>query len=93
MMRSGFGIVARNFQILYERPAVMDDELEVATWVSDVKRVSAVRHYTIHRVADGQLMLRARALWVWVNLTRGRPMRIPDDFLDDLSANIVGDMA
>jgi acyl-CoA thioester hydrolase len=88
MIRTGFGIVARNFRIEYKHPALMDDELEIATWVSDVKKATAVRHYTVRRVADQMLLARARALWVWVDLKTGRPMRIPLDFLADLSANI-----
>jgi len=89
MMRAGFGIIARSFRIEYKQPALIDDELEIATWVSDVKRVTAVRHYTIRRAADEKLLVRARALWVWVDLATGRPIRIPVDFLADLSANIV----
>ena len=88
-MRAGFGIIARSFRIEYKQPALIDDELEIATWVSDVKRVTAVRHYTIRRAADEKLLVRARALWVWVDLATGRPIRIPVDFLADLSANIV----
>lgn len=89
MMEAGFGIVARHFRIEYKQPALMDDELEVATWISDVKRATAVRHYTIKRVADMALLARARGLWVWVNLETKRPMRIPADFLAAFATNIV----
>lgn len=88
MMEAGFGIVARRYRIEYRQPAVMDDELEVSTWVSEVKRATAVRHYTIVRAADRALLARAHVLWVWVNLASGRPMRIPADFIDAFSANI-----
>lgn len=88
MMEAGFGIVARRYRIEYRQPAVMDDELEVSTWVSEVKRATAVRHYTIVRAADRALLARAHVLWVWVNLASGRPMRIPADFIDAFSTNI-----
>ncbi len=88
MMEEGFGIVARRYRIEYRQPAVMDDELEVDTWISDVKRATAVRHYTIVRATDRALLARAHVLWVWVNLASGRPMRIPAGFIDDFSANI-----
>jgi acyl-CoA thioester hydrolase len=91
MMEEGFGIIARRYRIQYKQPALLDDELEVATWISDVKRATAVRHYTITRTTDEALLARAHVLWVWVNLERGRPMRIPSHFLADFTANIAGE--
>ncbi|MCI0397592.1 MAG: thioesterase [Chloroflexi bacterium] len=88
MMAAGFGIVARRYRIEYREPAMMGDELEVATWVSDARRATAVRHYTIHRAADKALLARAHVLWVWVDLATGRPIRIPADFLADFGPNI-----
>jgi acyl-CoA thioester hydrolase len=88
MMADGFGIVARRFRIEYRQAAVLGDTLEIATWISDVKRVTAVRHYTIKRASDGELIARAHVLWVWVELASGRPMRIPAGFMDDFSANL-----
>lgn len=89
MMAAGFGIVARRYRIQYKQPALMDDELEVATWVSDVRRATAVRHYTITRIPDNVLLARAHVLWVWVDLESGRPMRIPTEFISAFAANIV----
>lgn len=91
MTEAGFGIIARHYRIEYRQPALMDDELEIATWVSDLKRATAVRHYTVSRVTDDQLLARARALWVWVNLQTGKPMRIPANFAADMAGNIVAE--
>jgi len=88
IMDTGFAIVARRYRIDYRQPALLDEELEIATWVSDVKRATAVRHYTITRVADGELLARAHVLWVWVDLKTGRPIRIPPGFLENFAANI-----
>ena len=89
MMEAGFGLVARRYRIAYKQSAWLDDELEVATWVSDVKRATAVRHYTITRTNDDTLLARAHVLWIWLNLETGRPMRVPADFLADFADNIV----
>jgi len=89
MMEAGFGIIARRYQIEYRLPAFLDDELEISTWVSNPRRVTAIRHYTIKRVKDGALLARAHVLWVWVNLETGRPIRIPKNFLDAFSNHIV----
>lgn len=93
MMSAGFGIIARRYRIEYKQPALMDDQLEITTWVSDMKRATAVRHYTVSRISDGQLLACARALWVWVDLKTGKPIRIPSDFKKDLAGNIIQERA
>jgi acyl-CoA thioester hydrolase len=86
---AGFAVIVRQHQIEYRQAAVLNDELELATWVSDVKRVSAARHYTIHRATDGELLVQARTLWVWVDLHTGGPIRIPDAYRADFAPNPV----
>ncbi len=88
MMAASLGIVARRYRIEYRQPALLDDELEVTTYISDVKRATAVRHNTIRRVADGALLARAHALWVFIDLATGRPRRIPSDFMDAFRPNV-----
>jgi acyl-CoA thioester hydrolase len=89
MSAEKFGIVVRQHRIQYRQPALLDDEIEVSTWVSNVKRATAFRHYTISRVNDGTLLARARTLYVWIDIDTGRPIRIPPQFLADFSPNIV----
>lgn len=89
MISAGFGIVARRIRIEYSQSALLDDELDIQTWVSDVRRASAIRHYRITRVRDGALVARIRSLYAWVDLSAGRPVRIPPDFLADFGPNIV----
>ncbi len=88
MEEEGFGIIARRYRLEYIEPAVMGDVLAVSTWVSDVKRITAVRHNTVHRVRDNKLLARAHVLWVWVELATGRPVRIPDHFIKDFAPNV-----
>jgi acyl-CoA thioester hydrolase len=92
MWAEGFAVVARRHQIEYRQPAVLDDELELATWVSNVKRATAIRHFTITRVSDGALLARARTLWVWVDVKTERPIRIPTAFLTDFAPNITSEV-
>ena len=89
MAAQGFAIIVRRHQIENLLPAALDDELEIATWASDVKRVTSTRHYTIRRVSDEALLTRVDTLGVWVDLTSGRPIRIPPDFLADFAPNLV----
>lgn len=84
----GFAIVARRYRIEYRQQALLDDELEISTWISDVKRATAVRHFAIRRLADDELLTRAWTLWVWIDPQSGRPIRIPQQFVSDFAANI-----
>ncbi len=91
MFEAGFGIVARRYRIEYQQPARLDDDLEIQTWISSPKNSSAVRNYTITRVEDGALVVRAHVVWVWIDLATGRPIRIPPEFAADFADNIVWD--
>jgi acyl-CoA thioesterase FadM len=62
--------------------------VDIACWFSDVKRVMATRHYTITRVSNGELLARAQALWVFFDLNKQRPQRVPQNFLDDFRPNM-----
>ena len=88
MLDEGFAILLKSNRIEYFQPACLDDELELATWVSNVRRVSALRHYTIQRVKDGARLAWIHALGVWVNLAGGAPRRAPEQFLADFAPNI-----
>jgi acyl-CoA thioester hydrolase len=85
---AGFAIIVRRHQIAYRKPAVLDDELEVSTWVSDPRRSSAFRHYRITRMADGECLARVRTRYVWIDLGTRHPIRIPPGFMDDFAPNI-----
>jgi len=88
-MEAGFAILVRRHQILYRHPAFLGDDLDVKTWISDIQRVKAIRHYTITRVSSGQQLARLRSTYVWVDLASGKPIRIPEIFIRDFEANIV----
>jgi acyl-CoA thioester hydrolase len=83
----GLAVVARRHQIEYRQPAVLHDDLEIATWLSDVKDTSGLRHYTVRRLSDSALLAQARALWEMVDPKTGQPTRIPDAFLKDMASN------
>ncbi|MBZ0286105.1 MAG: thioesterase family protein, partial [Anaerolineae bacterium] len=83
---AGWGIFARSEHIEYRLPALLDDELEITTWAYDVKRISAIRYYAITR--GGELLAQIQALMVCADLATGKPRRIPDDFLAEVTPNI-----
>jgi acyl-CoA thioester hydrolase len=89
MAAEGFAIILRQHQMQHFASAALDDELEIATWASGVKRATAMRHYTIRRARDGALLARVDTLGVWVELATGRPIRIPPGFMADFAPNLV----
>lgn len=88
MFEAGFGIIARHYRIEYKQSAVLGDELELRTWVTDISYANAERYYTITRVSDGIELVRAHVTWVWVDINTGRPIRIPPYFIADFAANL-----
>ena len=74
---SGFGFVVRAHKIKYKIPALLDDEVEVRTWVASMEKVSSDRRYQILRKSDGKRLAEAETTWVFVNLKTLELARIP----------------
>jgi acyl-CoA thioester hydrolase len=88
MMSLGFGIVYRKLWIEHLQAAQLDDEIDVVAWLSDVRRVSGTRHFTLTRVRDGALLARCVTYAACVNLQTSLPMRWHEDMLKDFKTNI-----
>ena len=69
--------VVRKHGIEYLRPTVAGDRLRVETRVATMKLANSVRRTEIFR--QGELVCRAATDWVYVDLSRGRPVRIPEE--------------
>ena len=78
----GAAWVIRRLSVRYHLPASYGDELEVETWISAVRRAGATREYLITRRGDGARVVRARADWIYLDLTTGHPTRLPDEFAE-----------
>lgn len=70
--------VARH-EIDYLAEAWPQDQLRIATWVRDMRKVKSWRDYLIVRPADQTIICRAATLWVLVDLQTRRPRRIERD--------------
>jgi acyl-CoA thioester hydrolase len=86
MAAAGFDLATRQISIDYRHPALPEDELEILTWLSDVSDESAVRHTSITRVADGELLARARSVWGCVSFDVRRPCALPQGLVEGLRA-------
>ena len=89
MFEENIAVFIRRIQIQYLQPAFLGDDLLVSTWVSNVKRSNAVRHFLIERQSDHEEIAVVHTKIVWVDLNTGRPIRIPQKMLSDFANNIV----
>lgn len=87
MQTEGYTLAALRHQLEYRQPAVLNDGLELATWLSDVSDTTFDRHFAIVRVSDGLPVLRARASFMWLTLGAGEPASLPEAFQADPAAN------
>lgn len=62
---------------IYKYPKARE-EIEIKTWASNFKMFYANREFEIHD-KDGELILKASTLWVFMDINRGRPVRIPKE--------------
>ena len=85
---AGFGILVRKHQIEYRQPALLDDEVELTTWLFNPRRVTVNRAFTLTRRRDGALLARAEVLYVWVDLKTGLPMKIPAALIAEFAGNL-----
>ena len=67
----------RTHEIEYLKAAVLGDRLRIETRVATLKVANSLRKTEI-LLAD-RLICRAATDWVYFDLARGRPLRIPDD--------------
>lgn len=71
--------VVRSHHIDYSRPAMEGDQIEVRTWVENVRRAFSLRKYEFFRPSDAAVLARGETDWVFIDLRTGRPRSIPDE--------------
>jgi acyl-CoA thioester hydrolase len=81
MQEAGLAIRVRRYQIEYRQPGLLGDELELATWISDMRETTALRHWTVARVGDGELLAQAHMHWEAVDPETEQPISIPPSFV------------
>jgi len=80
LMARGLTWVLARQRVGIERPVVLGDALEIATWPSGVDGVVALRDFEVKR-QDGEVVARAATCWLVLDLRTRRPVR-PDRVLD-----------
>jgi acyl-CoA thioester hydrolase len=73
----GTGWVVRRLSVRYRAAAVYGDEVDVTTWVSQMRGPLSLREHDLTRARDGARLARARVQWVYLDLQKGQPLRFP----------------
>ncbi len=71
--------VVREHRIEYLLPAFAGEEIEIRTWVENIRRVRSLRKYEFIRKADGKTLVKGETDWVFVDIKSGSPRGIPDE--------------
>lgn len=71
--------VVREHKIEYSLPAFAGEEIEIRTWVENIRRVRSLRKYEFVRKSDGKILVKGETDWVFVDAKTGTPRAIPEE--------------
>jgi acyl-CoA thioester hydrolase len=71
--------VIREHRIEYLLPAFEDEEIEIRTWVENIRKVRSLRMYEFVRRSDGKVLVKGETDWVFVDVKTGIPKAIPQE--------------
>lgn len=70
-------------EIDYLAAAYEGQQLQIGTWIVDWdRRLRMTRHFQLVRPADGITLLRAKTVFACIELSTGKPKRIPSAFIE-----------
>lgn len=75
----GAVFMVRRHEIDYVAQVVLGQSLSAQTWVDSWKLASCVRKTELLR--DGKVVARAATTWAMIDLSTGRPQRIPEEIM------------
>lgn len=71
--------VIRKHSIEYFLPAFVGEEIEIRTWVENLRKVRSLRMYEFVRKSDGKTLVKGESDWVFVDAKTGMPKPIPQE--------------
>jgi acyl-CoA thioester hydrolase len=85
MRENGFALRVFRHRIEYRISAVLGDDLEIATWMTDRDHETATRYFEMTRVSDGAMVARALAEIGWVDAETGARIAVPSAYRSALN--------
>jgi acyl-CoA thioester hydrolase len=80
--------VARSHLIEYLVPAFAGEEIEIRTWIENLRKVRSLRKYQFVRKADGKVLVQGETDWVFIEAKSGRPLAVPPEIIAVFSRTI-----
>lgn len=78
-------------EIDYLAAAYEGEELQMGTWIVESdQKLRMDRQFQLVRLADGMTLLRARTTFVCIELTSGKPKRMPTEFIEGYGRALLG---
>ena len=74
--------VLSSWQICCDNMPRLFDEVTVSTWAYDMKAFYGYRNFTMDR-KNGERLAYANSVWVLVDTLTGRPIKVPEDIIDE----------
>lgn len=71
--------VVRQHRVEYLLPAFEGEEVEIRTWVENIRKVRSLRKYEFVRKSDGKVLVKGETDWVFVDAKTGSPKAIPGE--------------
>ena len=71
--------VVREHRVEYLLPALAGEEIEIKTWVENIRRVRSLRKYEFIRLVDKKTLVKGETDWVFVDIQTGAPRAIPEE--------------
>ena len=79
--------VIREHKVEYFLPAFDGEEIEIRTWVENVRRVRSLRKYEFVRKSDGKVLVKGETDWVFVDMKTGMPRAVPKEVIEVFQAD------
>jgi acyl-CoA thioester hydrolase len=73
--------VVREHKVEYLLPAFAGEEIEVRTWVENIRRVRSLRKYEFVRKSDNKVLVKGETDWVFVDVKTGAPKAVPEEVI------------
>lgn len=74
--------VVREHKVEYFLPAFEGEEIEIRTWVENIRRVRSLRKYEFVRKSDNKVLVKGETDWVFVDVKTGAPRAVPNEVIN-----------
>lgn len=82
----GVAWVLSRWNLVMDRYPLWNDKITIETWSSGVERFYATREFLL-KDAKGDILGRASSLWVYLNMEKKRPLRVPAEIVELYGTN------